>query len=110
MWNYTGYGPISSLVISQIDQPLIKKVFDIHVESGCTKKRLCISCPSQSFVPLRTIGRNIEEIPPLTPLYVFLKLIDQFIRSRQRTCKFHIRVECNCLKIVNIDLIYSFNF
>ena len=65
------------LVGREILQPLAEEGGNVHVESRRSREDLCITSPSQAFVPLGTVGRDVEEVSFLPPKNVGLQLIDR---------------------------------
>ena len=91
--DHVGNASIFILVSSQVFQPFRIESGRIHIEAGCGRKNLCISRPSQSLIPLRTIGGYIQKIPLQSPDDVVLQLVDQRIRTGETARWLHIRMD-----------------
>src|SRR5687767_14400777 len=90
---------VRQLIRSYILQPLCKKVMDIHVKRSRTGKYLGITGPAKALVPLWAISGHIQEITFLSPFYIMLQLVYQWVRCGEIACWPHCRIKSNCSKI-----------
>ena len=83
---------VISLIIPDRVEPTGVKRIDIHIISSRTSEYLRIPCPAHTLIPLRTIGRNRQEITPLAPNDVIKQTVDTLVRrlitARPRTDRF----------------------
>ena len=90
-----GIGSGCQLVIRQIAEPFFKKGFYIVIECSSSNEDLGIARPADALIALRTIGRHIEEVATLSPDYISLKTVDEWIRAFKCSSLLHIGAKHN---------------
>src|SRR5574344_3868 len=75
------YPTVTHLIGRDILKPFAEEVFYPSIECSCAEEYMCITHPAESFIPLRTVGRDIHIIAMHTPTYIALQLIDRIIRA-----------------------------
>ena len=93
-----------------IMHPFGKEQRGIHIQRSCPGKNLCISCPSQTLVTLRTVCGNIKEITSHSPLNITLQLINLIIGTGKTSGRLHICVNRAGNKFCCPDLIFRHTF
>ncbi|MNC23529.1 hypothetical protein D3C75_715580 [compost metagenome] len=94
---------IFSLLYSYILQPFGHKRVGFHQHAACMHKNLDISRPSGSFT-LRTIRRDIQKVPFLTPERILHKLIHKIIRTIELAGFRKIRIHGDGVKMIRSRL------
>ena len=102
-----GGSVVSPLVAAQIPQELAVKSPGIHVKSGGGAEYLRISGPTQPLIPLRTIGRNVQEVGFQPPKGIGEQAVDFFISGSDESRPIHFRVDRPSLKTGGIHAIQS---
>ena len=85
-------------------QPLVEELVDIVVVSGGTAENLCVTRPAKTFVSLRAVGRDIEEVAALTPDDVFVKAVDHRIGAGEPARTLDIGMNDNRLEVADVGL------
>ncbi len=97
------------MIGSQVSQPFSIETSGIHIETSRRGKDLCIAGPSQTLITLGTIGRDIQEVTPEAPLYVFLQTVNQRIGTFKITCRNQVRMNYTGFYIIGRYVPFEFN-
>ncbi len=80
----TGKRAAGPLRFHQLAKPLRVERTDVGVVGRRGDVGLCVAGPAHSFIALRTIGRQVEEVGPLRPDDVAEQLIDHRVGALER--------------------------
>ena len=107
IWHHIRYcTTFFSLLIRHIFQIFPVKSRRFHMIRSRRAENLCVSRPSKTFISLRTVGWNIQEIVLLTPLGILNQLVHFFVGSFHVSGFFQFRIQTPSLKIPQILLCY----
>ena len=77
------------------------------MKSGGGAKYLRISGPAQPFIPLGTIGRNVQKVGFQPPKGIGEQTVDFFISGSDKSRPIHFRIDCPSLKAGGLHAIQS---
>ena len=77
------------------------------MKSGGGAEYLRISGPAQPFIPLGTIGRNVQKVGFQPPKGIGEQTVDFFISGSDKPCPIHFRIDRPSLKAGGIHAIQS---
>src|SRR3954451_13584836 len=81
-------------------EPFRKKGSNVHQKRCRADKHLGVPGPTETFIPLRAVGRNIEEVALLSPKDVMLQLVHKRVRTGELPCPFHGRMQHDTREIL----------
>ena len=67
---------VGALAVGQVDQPLGEERLDVAVQGGRADVDLGIAGPAQPLVALGAVGRDVDEVGPLRPVDIAVKLVE----------------------------------
>ncbi len=91
VWTHITEGAVGGLAIRNVAKPLGEKGRHVAVVCCSSTKDLGVAHPAKTLVALGAIHWNAQEIPPLAPLDVRLKLIDARVGTGERATAWNIR-------------------
>src|ERR1700751_3690540 len=80
-----GKSSVRSLGVGNVGQKLVREGLNIEVKGSGSPENACVPHPSESFVTLRTIGRDTQKITALSPCADLPHAIDEIARRDQST-------------------------
>ena len=98
------------LLRHHIVQPFRKEPFDIIIDSRRADKDLRVAQPTEPFVALRAVGRNVDEVAPLSPERVPVQAVDLLVPAEEETGLFHVGADRHGDKVFGADLLSGGEF
>ena len=88
-----GIRAVRPLAVTQVLQPLAEKFAHVVVERRRSNEDLRVAGPAETFIALRAVGRDIEEIPAQAPADIAVEAIEQRIRAAKLSGRLHVGVQ-----------------
>ncbi len=88
-----GIRAVRPLAVAQVLQPFAEKFAHVVVERRRSNEDLRVAGPAETFVALRAVGRDIEEIPAQAPADVAVEAVEQRIRATELSGRLHVGVQ-----------------
>ena len=86
--------------------PFFKEFFGSVVNGSGTCKNLSVTRPTKTLVTLVTVRGNIKEVAPLTPDYIFIKLLYKLVTASKVARTLHIGKYNDRNKICGVNFIF----
>jgi hypothetical protein len=97
-----GNAPFLGLVKGKVLEPFLEEGIGSHIIACCAAENLGITCPSKTFITLRTVGGDIDEITLQSPQDIMLQLVEIRVGTRKATRLWHVGVNNIGLEIIKI--------